>query len=516
MTHSREEVLADRRDGLPPDRFGRREQLLVGLFCLLAAVRVAVFTAAFPFFNNMDEQCHFDLVCKYAHGEVPRGLVPFDAEAAALMALYHSPEYSWRQQDYPSQKMPPPVWSLSAAERTKIVPELADGFRRKPNYEATQPPLYYAVIGLWYNLGKGLGIEGGNLLYWTRLSNLPLYGLLVWLSYLFAKQIFPASRFVYLGVPFVLAFLPQEIFLGLNNDVLLAPVATLSLYLLFRMYRAETPSLALALGAGVATVAAVLTKSTSLPLLVVVGIVAWLKLGLPWWRKQPLVHLLPVVVLTTVSGVLIGCWLARNHLVLGDLTGLAAKNRFLGWTPKPIAQYWNHPVFTPGGFLFFWNMLTTSIWHGEVSWHYYDLAGGIINLFYVLSTTVFLAVFAFVAIAGQGKAPVEARSAARICLLLFLLFAALPFLFSVTIDFGTIHRSLTRECPYFASGRLTFGALVPFLIMYLGGLEVLLGWLQLSFLRLPLLIVMIDGILLSQIAYSLDVFASQYNWYHLP
>ena len=85
--------------------------------------------------------------------------------------------------------------------------------REKPNYEATQPPLYYAVVGLWYDLGKWLGMEGGNLLYWTRLFNLPMYVLLVWLSYRFAKEVFPASKFVYLGVPLVLVFFPQEIFL---------------------------------------------------------------------------------------------------------------------------------------------------------------------------------------------------------------------------------------------------------------------------------------------------------------
>jgi hypothetical protein len=188
----------------------------------------------------------------------------------------------------------------------------------------------------------------------------------------------------------------------------------------------------------------------------------------------------------------------------------------IGWTPKSFGQYWHHPIFTPGGALFFWNMLTTTVWRGEVSWHYYDLAGGPINVFYVLSTTVFLTIFIFVAMTGHGKTTVEVRSTATTCLLLFLLFAALPFLISVTIDFGTIHRSLRRECPYFASGRLVLGALVPFLIMYLGGLEVFLDRLRLSFLRVPLLIVLIDSLLLTEIVYSLDVFASQYNWYHLP
>ena len=52
--------------------------------------------------------------------------------------------------------------------------------------------------------------------------------------------------------------------------------------------------------------------------------------------------------------------------------------------------------------------------------------------------------------------------------------------------------------------------------MYLGGLEVLLERLRLSFLRVPVLIVIVDSMLITQIVYSMDVFASQYNWFHLP
>jgi hypothetical protein len=65
-------------------------------------------------------------------------------------------------------------------------------------------------------------------------------------------------------------------------------------------------------------------------------------------------------------------------------------------------------------------------------------------------------------------------------------------------------------------GRLILGALVLFLIMYLSGLQSLLDWLHLSFLRLPLLILLVDIMAVAQIVYSLDVFASQYNWFHLP
>ena len=58
--------------------------------------------------------------------------------------------------------------------------------------------------------------------------------------------------------------------------------------------------------------------------------------------------------------------------------------------------------------------------------------------------------------------------------------------------------------------------MVPFLIMYLSGLESLLEWLRLGFLRLPLLIILVDVMVISEIVYSLDVFVSRYNWFHLP
>ena len=91
MTPSIPAVLPQSPDLLPHDAAGRRERLLVGLFCLLAAVRVFLFTAAFPFFTCIDEQYHFDVVCRYSHGNVPSGPQPFSVEAADLIALYGQP-----------------------------------------------------------------------------------------------------------------------------------------------------------------------------------------------------------------------------------------------------------------------------------------------------------------------------------------------------------------------------------------------------------------------------------------
>jgi len=41
------------------------ERSIVLALCVAAACRVFLFSAAFPYFNNVDEPAHFDLVMKY-------------------------------------------------------------------------------------------------------------------------------------------------------------------------------------------------------------------------------------------------------------------------------------------------------------------------------------------------------------------------------------------------------------------------------------------------------------------
>ena len=43
-------------------------------------------------------------------------------------------------------------------------------------------------------------------------------------------------------------------------------------------------------------------------------------------------------------------WLAWCKHAFGDFSGTAAKIQFLGWTHKPFAEWWHHPIFTPHGF----------------------------------------------------------------------------------------------------------------------------------------------------------------------
>ena|SRR5438270_5892951 len=91
--------------------------IVVGL-CTAATIRVFVFAAAFPFFNNVDEQAHVDLVVKYAQAKPPRSIEPFTSEAAFYFAVYSTPEYFLGPEQYGGQ-YPPPNWLLPREQLKK-------------------------------------------------------------------------------------------------------------------------------------------------------------------------------------------------------------------------------------------------------------------------------------------------------------------------------------------------------------------------------------------------------------
>jgi hypothetical protein len=73
--------------------------------------------------------------------------------------------------------------------------------------------------------------------------------------------------------------------------------------------------------------------------------------------------------------------------------------------------------------------------------------------------------------------------------------------------------------PYFAQGRLISGVLLPFLLVYVRGLEVATGWLPASAARLAgwlLIGALALAVSISELVLAAPVFASAYNAFHLP
>src|SRR5438270_12997324 len=83
----------------------RTNKKIVLLLCCITAVRVFVYSAAFPFFNNVDEQANFDLVVKYSHAGVPRALEPYSPEAIREITLYQSYAFMGQPADLPPWKL---------------------------------------------------------------------------------------------------------------------------------------------------------------------------------------------------------------------------------------------------------------------------------------------------------------------------------------------------------------------------------------------------------------------------
>src|SRR6478736_2065582 len=87
-----------------------KERVLILLLCGAAALRVFIFSAAFPFFSNIDEDLHFDLITQYSHAEVPRRFDRLKEETLNWIVPYASPEFLFPPEHFPDAKFPAPLW----------------------------------------------------------------------------------------------------------------------------------------------------------------------------------------------------------------------------------------------------------------------------------------------------------------------------------------------------------------------------------------------------------------------
>src|SRR5437016_14087396 len=132
-------------------------------FCLFAAVRVLFFSAAFPFFNNVDERRHFDLVIKYAEGHVPRSAELISPATLPYLSHYASPEFLSAPEDFEGGYFGP-MWKHSAEEVAPTIAKIEEIWGRTPNQESSEPPLYYVVAAAWFHVGQWVGVKGGSAL----------------------------------------------------------------------------------------------------------------------------------------------------------------------------------------------------------------------------------------------------------------------------------------------------------------------------------------------------------------
>jgi hypothetical protein len=381
------------------------------------------------------------------------------------------------------------------------------------NYECSQAPLYYAVAGFWLRAGELLGIEGGRLLYWLHFLNMFFVAALVRLGWFTARNIFPENLFLRLGVPALLAFFPQSAFYAVQNDVLSPLCFGVAFICLLNFLRAEIPSARLGIFTGLALAAVFLTKMTNLPLIAVAAAVVLLKIRRLAGAGKFRAALPSLVLLALCAGLPMEIWTTWCKYNFGDFTGTAVKIHYLHWTHKPFVEWWLHPIFTPHGLWTFLSALTGTFWTGEISWHRVLLVPPFLDALYTILSFGFIGI-ALAALRPKFSAATQPQREAL--WIGFWSFAGLVALFaflSISYDFHDCPYP-SRDHPYFISGRLMLGALIPFLLLFVFGIDRALKKFgdRAKFLTLAGLILLM---VVSEIVTDWPVFFSQYNWFHL-
>jgi hypothetical protein len=487
------------------------ERILILLLCFVAALRVFVLSAAFPFFSNIDEDLHFDLITQYSHGRVPAHFDPLQDETLNWIVPYASPEFLFTRDQFPGAKFPPPLWKQSGPEVEPEVAATKAAWSSEVNFESSQPPLYYIVASLWWWVGKHIGFGGIQSLYWIRFLNVFLIALVVWLGYVIARIIAPDRPELRLGVPLLLAFIPQNVFYAMNNDVL-SPICFAALFLcVLRWLRANSASFLLGALTGLAIAATYLTKLSNLPL-IAIALVVILAALLVISRRTPRAGLMALAAIVICAAIPIGSWMLWTKYQFGDLTGSTAKIGLLGWTRKPFADWWQHPIFTLRGLWIFWSDLIASFWRGEVKWHGQVLHWPLVDGFYAISSLALL-VAALIGLRNKAALSAFQRQAISVAVLSFIVSVGFLEFLSIQFDFGNCINP-SRAHPYFTSGRLLSGALIPFALFYVYGISYLFHRINSA---VPLIIIglIVGFVTASEIFTNRTVFASDHNWFHL-
>ena len=490
------------------------ERKLISLLCAIAAVRVFMFSAAFPFFNNVDEQAHVDLVMKYSRGELPRDLGHYSSEAAYYIALYGTPEFLMAPQQFETNDFPSPNWILPVEQRDAAINRISAWWRSNENHESGEPPLYYAIAGLWLNLGRVIGITGAWLLYWVRFLNVFVAGTLVWTGFVAAKVVFPDRQFIHLSVPMLLAVWPQATFYSIQSDPL-SPLCFGIAYIgLVKLLKAEPPSLRLANWTGLALAATCLVKTTNIPLLLVAGIALIFEIRKPNEKCALRDLLLPLAALIISALAPIAVWFAWNYHTFGDFTATGSKIDFLGWTRKPISNWWPHPIFTIHGVKEFWPELIASFWRGEFVWHARRLASQTADAFYWMSSTLALGLAAISLFPRLTKLTEIQREALWLAFSSFAVLVLFVALLSMAFDFGLCLYP-SREHPYFTSGRLLSAAAVPFFLLCAWALDWTTCRVTSNWLRLFVFGGIVVALTIPQTLLNCRAFSSHYNFFHM-
>lgn len=216
----------------------------------------------------------------------------------------------------------------------------------RANYEAHQPPLYYALGVPFYLAGRALGMyDPGEM---VRLLSMILGALSILVIYAAVRRAFPEEPNLGIGAAGFAALLPTHVMLSssVSNDILVELVFGLAILMATQIaLNGVTLRRTLVLGAILGI--GLLTKTTCIllfPVALAACIIAWSR------GRSSARSALGYLGIALVVGIAIGgWWLIRNRILYGDPLALTQFTQAFEHTAKPdfwlsrglsITQYW--------------------------------------------------------------------------------------------------------------------------------------------------------------------------------
>ncbi|NNL68246.1 MAG: hypothetical protein HKP30_18500, partial [Myxococcales bacterium] len=229
---------------------------IVGL-ALVAALRVLVMAAGFPFFHAVDEHQHVDTIHRWSRGQLPGDATVHLGDPVIDWAL------RFGSFEYLEPEPEPPYAARPAFQPGAPWAALArNAFASVVNQEFESPPVYYATAALWYRLGE-TALADLDLLLWLRALNALTLALLVLGSHAWLRRRAPGDPLLHTGVPALIAFFPQDAFYGVSPDGFCALVGGLAFAAAVEASDGGRRGLRSDVGAGLAIAAAFLAKYTN-------------------------------------------------------------------------------------------------------------------------------------------------------------------------------------------------------------------------------------------------------------
>lgn len=336
----------------------RKERLVVGLLWAALLVEGLVFAFIQPVWSRVDEAQHFHYVQYLVENRAlpVEGQTFISPEVVAISQSHN--QWGWRREGALSTPvyLNPASWStvpaeLSGEDREKWVRRNLWYF----NYEAMQPPLYYAVNTPVY---AAVPAEPLVKLYAMRVLAALLASSIIPITWLMAREAFPDSRLVVYGAP-VVALLTQGYALNMaqvSNDVLAVPLAAAAVLMLLRIAKCGL-SWRRSLLAGALVAGSLLSKMTTIFLLPLILLAPAMLVA--FRRERAARALMHAGSMLGMVALLISPWIIHNLAVYGDATGASAARPLMSsffWSPainsntlrlyELLPTYWfGEPIF---------------------------------------------------------------------------------------------------------------------------------------------------------------------------